>query len=127
MAEVVDSPVPVLRHTALRCSLSFSHILRSLHLSLVPKWYHSVRPIGSGRSAARGLAHVGLRNFHLLASSGWNHDTNPLSFAPLPDGPKCFGRKDASYGRIRTRSCLANGQSTYSVAVKSRRSYEIRS
>ena len=47
MASVDDPFVPVLRHVALRCSLGVSHILRSRHLSVVPKPSVALRDVGS--------------------------------------------------------------------------------
>src|SRR5262245_47743796 len=117
MAEVAHSPLPLLRDIALRRSFSFSHILRSGHLSFVPKWYGSIGPIASGRSAAGGFIDVGLRNLHLLASSGRDHYPDSLSCAPLSNTCQHFGRKDPADGCVRARSCLADGQPTYSFAV----------
>jgi len=117
MAEVADSPLPLLCHVALRRSLSFPHILRSRYISFVPQWYCSAGSIAPGRSAAGGFIDVGLRNLHLLASSGRDHYPDSLSCAPLSNTCQHFGRKDPADGCVRARSCLADGQPTYSFAV----------
>src|SRR2546427_453751 len=79
VASVVDDPVPLSRHVALRHPFRISCVLRAHRISRVPLYTATVRTLRSRRSGMRGCVDVDLRHDRLPCGRGDSQHTPALA------------------------------------------------